>query len=220
MATSPDTLVYAESMLAAAREANDAGETMRARLCLGITHELRGEWAESERQLSEGLEIGERIGDREGIVTILGHITNVHRGRRSVENVRAFAERTRDAATSASMSPYVSNACGNLAWVAWRDGDHAEAKRLGLEALNQMGGAPVPRWYGLWPLIAVATSANDVDEAVAHCRALLVPFEAPRPAELDAALHDAVAAFDVADLSGAQSRLQNAVRLAQEAGRL
>jgi class 3 adenylate cyclase/tetratricopeptide (TPR) repeat protein len=217
MSTPPDTMAYAQSTLAAAREANDAGEMMRARMCLGITHELRGAWAESERELREGLEIGERIGDREGIVTILVHLTNVYRGMRSVENVRVFAKRTGEAAADAHMAPYVSNACANLAWVAWREGDSAEAKRLGLEAMDHMGAAPIPRWYGLWPLIAVATSANDVEAAIAHCRALLVPFERPRPAELDAALQDAIAAFDEGDRGRALSRLRDSVSLAGDA---
>ncbi|HEY3554986.1 MAG TPA: hypothetical protein VGL67_07780, partial [Casimicrobiaceae bacterium] len=217
MRMSPSTFAYAESALAAAREANDAGEIMRARLCLGITHELRRAWAESERELREGLEIGERIGDREGVVTTLVHLTNVHRGMRSVENVRAFAARTREAAADARMAPYVSNACAHLAWVAWRQGDASEAMRLGLEAMAHMGAAPIPRWYGLWPLIAVATSGSDVDSAIAHCRALLVPFESPRPAELDAALRDAIGAFDAGDREKALSWLQQTVRLAEDA---
>jgi hypothetical protein len=62
-------------------------------------------------------------------------------------------------ATKLGMVEYIAMAKANLAWVAWREEDHAEAEKLATEALDLWHGMDDPYgfdWMAVWPLIAIA----------------------------------------------------------------
>jgi hypothetical protein len=121
------------------------------------------------------------------------------------------------------MPDYVAAAKGNLAWVAWREGDLPEADALGQAALErwQESALVYPfRWIGLWPLIAVALARDREDEALAHAKALLEPQQQRLPDELSGALEAAIRARAEDQAGLARSHLDRVMESAREMGYL
>ena len=62
---------------------------------------------------------------------------------------------------------------GNLAWIAWREGDLAEAEkqaRTALELWDQSAFVYAFHWTALLPLLAVAMEKDALVEALGHAR--------------------------------------------------
>ncbi len=109
----------------------------------------------------------------------------------------------------------------NLAWIAWRLGDIAEAEELGRAALDlwQRGQWVYAfHWTARLPLLAVALEKEAVPEALDHARALLDPQQQRLPQLLEAALEEAIQVEDDGQPEATRSRLQQSVELAKDLG--
>jgi hypothetical protein len=116
------------------------------------------------------------------------------------------------------MPAYVAAAKGNLAWVAWREGDLPGARDNGRAALEtwQKGQLVYPfHWTALWPLIAVALAQDQVSEAVGYARDLLDPMQLRLPDTLAQQLEQAIRAWEADDREAARASLDRAHGLAQ-----
>ena len=107
----------------------------------------------------------------------------------------------------------------NLAWVAWRQEDHAEAERLATEALDLWHGMDDPYgfdWMALWPLIAIALHRQDSNAAIGFARGLLTKNQHPLPETLLNAIRKACDEWQNGVQENATADLISAMGLARE----
>jgi tetratricopeptide (TPR) repeat protein len=178
---------------------------------LGLCLALRGELDEAEQELQATLALAHRTENPEQQVYALTWLSIVRRKRGRLEAVREYASRTLAAAEAALMPVHVGVSQANLAWVAWREGNLAEAEKLARAAVaswQKSQWAYAFQWTAYWPLLAMALDRHQIPEALDHARAMLDPHQQRLPAELEAALEEA------------RARLQRAARLAQGTGYL
>ncbi len=146
-----------------------------------------------------------------------------HRGAGHLDQARSYAARTLELASKIGMVEYVAMAKANLAWVAWREDNHAEAEKLGCEALELWHGMENPYsfdWMALWPLLAVALGRNDVASAIEHARGMLVEAQHPPPEKLAAATQKAIESWEKGEGESARDALARAIEAAHEVGYL
>src|SRR5258708_40183440 len=92
------------------------------------------------------------------------------------EKVREYASQALAIATRLAYLGYIAMARGNMAWVAWREGNILEAHKhaqAGLEAFD-VEGEPF-EWTTLWPLIGITVCQQQISDAIIYWRMLLVP---------------------------------------------
>ena len=235
MAMRRDRYVISDGMLADARSAMSEARKMgdlwlvaAAQFLLGWVLVLRGEHDEAEEYLRTALALSEQIEYPLVRGWTLTWLTILCRRRSKVEEVAGYAPRALEAGTAAGIPEQVAMAQANLGWIAWRQGDLAEAEELGRAALEswQLGQWVYAfYWAARWPLLAIALAQDRVPEALDHARAMLDPQQQRLPEALEAALERALGAGEggepeAAQAEHARAHLQRAVELAQEAGYL
>lgn len=189
------------------------------RVSFGVSLWCSGHLDEAEEQLEKGLRLGEQIGSARLQTHGLTFLAFVLRRRGQVERVRDVISRAQ--AIGAARQNHVL--IGHRAWVAWRDGDLADAKSDGcksLEAGQRQPPASPFLWTGLWPLLGVALARENLADAVAHTRMILDPTQQPPPLPLSALLEAARHAWDAGEPEQTRNLLQQAVPLAAEMGYL
>jgi hypothetical protein len=120
---SDETLAHAEASLTASLQSNDPVVIAGCRFGLGFVHLWRGNLDSAEQELQASLPMAERTGDATTRVLCLTYLTIICRKREQLEQARRYALQSLERAAAAHMSAYVACAQGNLAWVAWREGD-------------------------------------------------------------------------------------------------
>jgi hypothetical protein len=209
--------------VATSQEAGDLWYVNLARFFLGLCLALRGELDEAEQELQATLALAHRTENPEHQVYALTWLSIVRRKRGRLEAVREYASRTLAAAEVAQMPQHVAISQGNLAWVAWREGNLAEAEELAraaVETWQRSQWAYAFQWTAFWPLLAMALDRHEIPAALDHARAMLDPHQQRLPAELEAALEEAIQAGGRDEPEEAGAHLQRAARLAQGTGYL
>ena len=220
---SDETLAKAQVAKAEYEESGDLFLFALCQLMLGWCYLLRGELDGAEREVQATLTLAERTGDVQNRIYALTWLTFVRRMRGQVDAARDYAARTLEAATTAWMPEQIAAAQANQAWVAWRDGNQAEAEDLGQSALRlwqRSQWAYAFQWTALWPLLVVALEKEQVPEALHHARALLDPQQQRMPADLEDALESACQLGDAGQPERVRVQLERTVELAQELGYL
>lgn len=210
---------HARSYLAAV----EASSLPAAHFQLGYILLWHNDLEGAEAELLAALESAERTGDRSLEARCLTYLTILKRKCQQVEAVQSYVERSRQVALAVQMPDYMGVAEANLAWLAWRAGDPAEARAHGQKALEEWRRTPIAfgaQWTALWPLIGAALVAGQVPEALEHGRAVLDPLQQRSPEPLEAALEAAVRAGDPSDLAAAQAALEGALDSARALGYL
>ncbi len=219
--TSVECLGYAQALLAARLEMGNEREIGWARWCLGGARLWHGDLDEAEEQLYAALTLGERTGDVTLQARCLGNVIHVYRNRAQVEETRRAGLRALAFATEVGMPYYIGMAKANLAWVAWREGNLAEAKELGRAALALWSQSSIfipVRWTALWPLIGTELAQDRISEAMAYARMLLAPAQHLPPEALSAIVEDALAKWDADQQDTACKDLNQATVMAQQMG--
>src|SRR5262249_42362794 len=157
---SDETLAHAQAALAAAQEADVLSVIADTQFALGFVQLWRGYLDTAEVHLQGALALADRTpgaGPFGDLATICHtYLASLARKRGQVDETRRRAERSLAAATEHQMDVYVGMARANLAWVAWRQGSHAEAETHGQAALAHWLIAYPFKWAALWPLLGVA----------------------------------------------------------------
>lgn len=220
---STETVELARAYLATIEQGGATAALPAARFALGHILTLHDNLDGAEEQLRAALELAERSGDVSLEARCLTYLTIGSRRRGRLDATRTLAERSLRVATAEQMPDYIGAAHANLAWLAWRTADLAEARRRGQQALAAWQTTALvfsSQWTGLWPLIGVALAEGQVAEAVAHARALLDPRQQRTPEPLEALLEAAVRGADAGDLAAARAALARAEEPARALGYL
>jgi hypothetical protein len=216
---SADGVDGALAILAPIKELGDPDHLARTEYSAGWAYLLHGDLDGAEEHLQAGLMLAKRTGNLVDLTWLLTWLSVLHRKRGEAEATRAYAVRGLQAATDAQLLENAGLVRGNLAWLAWREGDLAEAEKQGQAALELWQKSPFVyafHWTARFPLLAVALIRELIPEAVDHTRAMLDPLQQRLPEPLEAALQ----AADEGSLETAHQRLEHAIQVAQETGYL
>jgi hypothetical protein len=220
---SDKTKTHFLAALAAAQAAENLGILATAHMLAGFCYLRRGEIEEAEEQMHFGQQLAEQVGDVVGQSRNLTYLSILSRKRGQIAETQYLIARVLAVAAAGQMTEYIAGAKANLAWVAWRQGDLAEAQEQGYATLEMWRKSPiiVPfRWTALWPLIGVALAQDRISEAIEHARALLAPTQQLLPDALTKVLEAAIEASENGQLETARAQLNQAMSLAQENGYL
>lgn len=220
---SDQILSTALEALHASRESGDLKATTNCQFEVGFLYLWRREFDAAEANLQSALTLAETYGVAWIRTITLNYLAVLRRFQGQVDAVRDYAQRTEEAALTTQMPDYVAAANGNLAWVAWRQGNPAEAEARSQAALQQWRKSAIVYpflWIGLWPLLAVSLARGWEGEAWSQVQALLEPKQQRLPDALDVALAIAFQAKESGLAGEALLHLDRAMGLAREMGYL
>jgi len=220
---SKETVEYAHAMLAAAEESGDLDRIAHGRFNHGFVHLWADEFGEARLEFEAALGVAERSGAAWLRTAALTYLAMVHRRRNEVERAREVTGRALDSASAADIREYVASAQANQAWLAWRDGNPEETRRLGMAALELWHRLPAAYpfdWSAALPLLAVAVSRGDVDDAIRLAAPLLLERQQRLPGPVESALRDAQKAWDEHQYEATLIQLNEVLRSARSEGLL
>jgi DNA-binding SARP family transcriptional activator/predicted negative regulator of RcsB-dependent stress response len=223
---SEETLALCQTALSIGQELEDVGDIAWARFVLGFSQLWYGDLDAAEQQMQAALALAEQTGDVVHQSRCLTYLTVLYRKRGQRDKARHYASRSLAAATTAQMVEYVGTAQANRGWVAWREGNLAQAEADGQAALASWQQLPSGQsscafqWTALWPLAAVAFAWDRTSEAIKFVRALLEPTQQCLPDDLTAVVQNAVKAWEEDEQRVAHTYLALALESAQELGYL
>jgi DNA-binding SARP family transcriptional activator/predicted ATPase len=220
---SDDVIQAARSYLRLAEDLQDNTSIPSARFQLGMALLLHNDLDEADQQMRTALTLAEHTGDISLEGRCLTYLTILYRKRGQLEAVQEYAGRSLRLATAGQMPDYIGAACGNLAWLAWRNGNLSEARNLGqqaLEAWQKISLAYASQWTALWPLIGVALAENQLSLAAEYARRILDPKQQRLPVILETSLEAAVQAAGLGNFDQVRTELQGIVDLATTLGYL
>jgi tetratricopeptide (TPR) repeat protein len=220
-----DWFITAEkpAMVARIRQSGDPEAAAFALYMLGWVTLLYGDLDEAEQDLQEALALAERTRHLVYRTWILTWLSVLHRKRGEAEATREYALRGLPVAMSAGLLENAALVRGNLAWLAWREGDMTEAEKQARTALDlwaQSAFVYAFHWTALFPLLAMAVEKDALDEALDHARALLNPQQQKLPDPLGAALEAAIQTGEENGAEAASLHLERVIQVAKETGYL
>ena len=193
-AGSEQSVEYVRAALAASRDSGNIRGAAMQQFALGFALLWASRLDEAELELAAALTESERIGETALRTRCLTYLTILWRKRGDVVEARRFAELALEAARTAHMEDCVAQAYANLAWIAWREGDHCRAEELACDAWSDWDTTH-PRhthrmwaWSPVFPLLGLALRAGRDEEARALAEVLVDPTRQALPAELEEAL--------------------------------
>jgi tetratricopeptide (TPR) repeat protein len=219
---SDETLAVGRDALTAAMASGNLGVIFDTQFLLGLMHLIRRELGSAEENLQPAMRLAERSGDAIRESRCVNYLMTLARMRGDVAETRRYTAQVLNTAWAGQMVNYTAAAKASLAWIAWREGDLAEAREQGrasLELVKSVAAAQF-KWTALWPLVGVALAEQNLPEAVEYARMLLGPKQMRQPDEITAALEAAIAANEQNQIEEAGAQLNHALNLAQEMGYL
>jgi len=199
----------------------DAGlenEMFYVGFALGFALLWYGDLASARAHLERTLNISRRAGDKTLELRCLIYLSCTHLRRHDVDVVKELAPQGEELARALAFPEYIGMARAMLSWVAWKEGQFADAEVMAEEALEQWGTCVVNyswHWVGLWPLIAVRLANKQILEAIEAGRQLLVPPQQRLPDELASVMQGAITAWEKEEPQRAEEKLARAVEVAE-----
>jgi len=216
-----EVMQCAQRVFAIYQDAHSEESLPAAHFMLGFNFLWHGDLADAAEHLQIALRLAEQSSDVSLQARALTYLTIVHRQRGDDEATRQCAAQAFTVATTAHMPEYTAMAKANEAWLAWIAGDDGAVAEQGGAALTLWQQLPAThaslpfQWTALWPLLAVALHAEEVETALNYGRALLDPNQQRLPASLTIPLEQAIHAWEQGDAATTRNSLNEAVRLAQ-----
>jgi tetratricopeptide (TPR) repeat protein len=208
----------ARAAWAIAVEAGVESDVNFVRFNLGQALVSHGELTEAETLLREALAAARRRGDKSMELKCVGTLAWARMRQHDVAGVRELATEAKQLMNDNGIPPFGFND-GLLSWVAWREERFAEAEKLAEEAWAEWQPYLVrfpTACVCLLPLMAVRLLLGKTQAAVAAARELVKPPQMLLPAELEAAVGEAVSAWDTGKAKVAAGHLAQAVKLAEQ----
>jgi hypothetical protein len=220
----PETVRWARDCLTASEASDEAREghwPLTARCSLAIILLLHGAFEEADRHMRESLNDAMRTGDLEVKARCLTYLTVIERQLLHVGSAKKQAEWSLSVSKAGRMREYTGAALGNLAWVALRRGDLAEAERHAREALDCWKTLSLVypfQWLARLPLAAVELANDRLAAALDQVRAVLDVQQQRLPDKLATKLTSACAAFAKGNAPRARWLLSRALGIARKLG--
>jgi tetratricopeptide (TPR) repeat protein len=218
-----DALADARRSLTAAHEANAPYEAAFVRFALGFGLLFNGQLEHAEQELGAARAESRRLGDSLNEVRCLAYLTLTHRRAQRLGATRALAEEALQRALAANMLDYVGLARASLGWVAWKSGDHHEARVLTEQAVNDWSKLSFEypfQWTALLSLLALQLDRIPLRAVIAMATKLLDARLARLPDEIEDSLAAAVASYEAGQHSDTREFVQRALAQATAAGLL
>lgn len=215
---SDETLAYARAAVTEVEQSGDPKQGEASHFVLGFVLLWRGELEEAEEQLLAAQAWDEQVGYAYEKTLALTYLAILYRLRGQVERVRLHAAQALECAVSSELPSYIATAYANQAWVAWRTGNHEEA-RAKAEAALRLWPANYPfQWTAILPLIAVLLRSNQIGPAIGYARFLCDPLQQRLPGALTTILEQAIRAWDQDQLETTRSSIRRTLELSRERG--
>jgi DNA-binding SARP family transcriptional activator/tetratricopeptide (TPR) repeat protein len=215
-----DILRWHQSSLDALRQGGDSAALPAVNFGMGFYLVCAGRAQEAVEWLNAALAPARQTGDLSLQARCLTYLAIAYRRLEMPEQVQESVEQCLAVAGAAHMPEYVGTARANAAWLAWRAGEWAAAKRHAQAAFAAWGQLPphhasLPfQWTCLLPLIAMAHQSGEMEKAIAYTRRLLDPLQQRLPDDMAAAGEQAVQAWEVRDAAVAGRQLELLIELA------
>jgi tetratricopeptide (TPR) repeat protein len=181
LAPSDEMIAVGQEALTAALASGNLGVIFDTQFQLGFMRLWRREFGPAEENLQHAMRLVKRTGDAIRESRCVTYLMLLARMRGQVDETRSYIPRVLDMAWAGQMTNYTATAKGCLAWIAWREGNLAEAREQARGALEIWQGPLVNypvKWPALWPLLAVALTEQNISEAIEYAQALAHPTHA------------------------------------------
>lgn len=222
-ARNSEAVQHMRRALEAARQAGDEGLLGFTSFGMGYGLHCAEELAEAEEHMLNSIAISERIGDEQTLVLTLTYLGFIYRKLGRLDDARLIINRGHDLSTRGGRPMYIGIAKSHQAWLAWRDGEYAEARIKGDEALEILSKVPINfpfKWSARWPIIGAALEEGDLFTAIEHARRLFSPEQQAQPEIITEVLKNSIECWESERLQDVRFYLNEAVRLAGEMGYL
>lgn len=216
---SEQRIAVLRQVVAAVQQTGNKSKLGILHMTFGITLLWSGHLDEAEEQLGKALHVAEQLGLAWLQIRCLTFLPFVFRKRGQVEQVRGLLAH----ALAKSEGRKNSILTGHRAWVAWRDGNLAEAAAYGRKSLEENQAEQdvnLFRWVGVWPLLGVALMQEQFVEVVSYVHMVLEPTQQLPPEQLCTLLKAVLQAWDAGELAEVRTQLQEVVSLAESMGYL
>ncbi|HLE97214.1 MAG TPA: AAA family ATPase [Candidatus Thermoplasmatota archaeon] len=219
--TEPTLRLY-EAAFDAAMRTGDPYLASLMHFARGVSLVWAGHHDEGERLLLRGRDLAQRVGDSLNIIRGTVYLGFLARVRGSVEEARKWTDEG-IRVTPAAMTEYVGLNEGNLAWIAWKEGKHEDARQHA-ERAAELFAAPVPiypfRWLAETILLQLALDRGDLAAASRSARAMLDLSQQKLPDDLASLLEAGAKATDSGRHEAAAYAFARAVSRHRELGHL
>src|SRR4029077_13066624 len=209
----------ARRAVAASEEANNPAEAGHINFVLGLVQLCHGDFGDAAEQCGRALAIAEQTGDLVLQSRCLTYRAVAFRRLGDLARCSTEAKRTLELVTKLGMVEYIAMTKASLAWVAWRQQDHAAAEKLASEALGLWHGMDDPYgfdWMALCPLIAIALYRQNSDAAIGFARGLLAENQHPLPEKLLNPIRKACDEWQIGAQENATADLVSAMNVARD----
>ena len=216
---SGECVELAERAVAECEGVTDLSEAGHVNFVLGLVKLWHGDFDGAVKQCGRALAMVERVGNLVLQSRCLTYRAVAYRRLGHVAHCSTEAKRTLELATNLAMVEYIAMAKANLAWVAWRQENHAEAEKFATEALELWHGMDDPYgldWMALWPLIAISLHRQNSSAAIGFARGLLAENQHPLPEKLLNAIRQACDEWQNGAQEDATAELASAMGVARE----
>jgi DNA-binding SARP family transcriptional activator len=189
------------------------------RFSLGFVMLWHGDLEKAEVNLRQSLDEARLIGHIPLQDRCLAYLCIVKRLRGHSEPLRDLITEHQKIAAMEVNSLYLGVANANLAWLAWKDGDHLKVEQLATQALDLWQTSEYPFcWLALFPLLGIMVSNGDLYRAYPLAAHALGPNQQALPPSLKEAFQAAMDAWDQGDESTSQRNYQLALEIANTFG--
>ena len=215
---SAESLANRRKSLAALEQTGNKDLIGFAHFVLGNGLLLANQLEEAEEQMHMALRLAREIGSTPLLMRSLTFLSIILRRGGQVAAMREVLSNA-EARGSAIIK-------GHRAWIAWRDGNLAEAETYGQASLEDEKDGQgrqrdnAFRWTGVWPVMGVMLTQGKLAEAIDCVRVLLDPSQQPPDEAIAIPLNAALQAWDAGQQEEAHKLLQEVMPVAEKAGYL
>jgi len=195
---------------------NNSEFLIRATTGYGLTNLWHGDLETAKQYLEEGLKLGEQAGDVINQIIGLTYLAVTSRLLSNPEMCRTYAEQALVLCEREDEPTYGASARANLGWVAWRQGEMRQAKKMSLNALEDWSEYYPFRWLALWTLVDIHLQEGELAKAVELIRQLIDLRQQALPEEGQNKLADALETFEQGNTPQTNKILLQALNWAKE----
>lgn len=208
------------AMRAAAEESQDARQILNARFSMAFVDLRRRDLDISESEFLWSIERARELGDALYLLWSQTYLAVLYRWRGDVARVRETVGQSFQV-EGAPNTPWYGAGLANLAWVALRENDANETRRLAREALamwEPFGELYPFRTLAWFPLLELARHENDLTYGIDCVAEILNPSQEKLDDGLENALTRAQEFYAAGDMENARGELARAIEQARRLG--